>query len=284
MPPRSTPTVRQRRLGSELRKLREAAGVTTQVAASLLGVDRTRIPNIESGRFGISADRVRELALNYGCSDGELVEALARMTLDRGQGWWESYREALPQSFQDVAELEHHTVAMRMFVMVHIPGLLQTAEHARAVFEKSLVTLPPGELELRATHRMRRQEILTLRESPPQFHAIIHEAALRMQFGGPKVARAQLAHLLNMSERSNITLRALPFDAEGFAGPGQPICYARGPVAQLDTVQLDTFHGSIFLDSEADLATYRLLLDRMERSSLSPADTRDLIQSIAQQL
>lgn len=284
MPPRRIPTVRQRRLGNELRKMREAAGVTTQQAAALLGVDRTRIPNMESGRFGTSADRVRALAANYGCTDSDLIEALAGMALDRGQRWWDSYRDLLPVAFQDVAELEHHATAMRMFLMVHLPGLLQTAEHARAVFEMSLAPLPPREVELRAAHRMRRQEILTLREHPPQFTAIIHEAALRMQFGGPKVTADQLVHLIRMSERSNITLRVLPFNTEGFAGPGQPICYAHGPVPQLDTVQLDSFHGAVFVDSETDLLDYRRLLDKAEERSLSPDDSRSLIHAIAQQL
>ncbi|MEV5510503.1 helix-turn-helix domain-containing protein [Streptomyces orinoci] len=284
MPPRSAPTVRQRRLGAELRRLREAAGVTTQEAAALLGVDRTRIPNLESGRFGISSDRVRTLALKYGCADAALVEALANMAEDRGRHWWESYRGLLPPAFQDVAELEHHANAMRMFVMVHIPGLLQTAEHARAVFEKSLAGLSPREIELRVAHRMRRQEILTLREPAPPFTAIIHEAALRMQFGGVKVARRQLVHLLEMSERDTIILRVLAFASDGFAGPGQPIFYAHGPVPQLDTVQLDNYHGAVFVDSAADLAGYRRLLDETEMCSLLPGASRDLIHSIIRQL
>ncbi|MEV5240562.1 helix-turn-helix transcriptional regulator [Streptomyces cinnamoneus] len=284
MPPRTVPTVRQRRLGSELRKIREAAGFSTQEAGALLGVNRTRIPNIESGRFGISPERVRALALNYGCTDRRLIEALAAMAQERSNQWWESYRGLLPPGFLDVTELEHHATDIRMFLMVHMPGLLQTAEHARAVFEQSLASLPAKEIELRATHRMRRQEILTLRENPPQYTAIIHEAALKMQFGGPKIARTQLNHLLDMSERPHITLRALPFDAQGFAGPGQPICYASGEVRQLDTVQLDSFHGPVFVDSEQQLANYRGLLDKVEAMSLSPEATRDLIHEIAQQL
>ncbi|MEV6674927.1 Scr1 family TA system antitoxin-like transcriptional regulator [Streptomyces sp. NPDC051162] len=284
MPPRTAPTVRQRRLGTELRKLREAAGISTQDAATLLGVNRTRIPNIEAGRFGLTADRVRTLALNYGCAETELINALAGIAQERGHRWWESYRGTLPSGFLDVAELEHHATAIRMFLMVHMPGLLQTAEHARAAFEKSLVSLPSREIELRAIHRMRRQEILTLRENPPEFTAIIHEAALRMQFGGPRITRTQLSHLLAMSERSNITIRALPFDAQGFAGPGQPICYAHGPVPQLDTVQLDSFHGPAFIDSDDQLRRYRVLLDEMETMSLSPDRTRELIHSIIQQL
>ncbi|MFF4225686.1 helix-turn-helix domain-containing protein [Streptomyces abikoensis] len=284
MPPRSEPTVRQRRLGIELRKLREAACLSTQEAGTLLGVNRTRIPNIESGRFGISPDRVRALASHYGCVDGELIDALAAIAKERNSQWWESYRTLLPPSFLDVAELEHHAAAMRMLVMMHIPGLLQTAEHTRALFESSLVFLPPDEVERRAVHRMRRQEILTLRKDPPRFTAIIHEAALHIQFGGPRVMRNQLDHVLHMSERDNITIRVIPFEVGGFAGPGQPILYADGPVPQLDTVQLDSFHGSTFIDSHSDLADYRALLDRMEELSLPPSKTRDFIHSIAQRI
>ncbi|MEU1375748.1 helix-turn-helix transcriptional regulator [Streptomyces triculaminicus] len=284
MPPRSTPTVRQLRLGAELRRMREAAGFSTHEAAALLGVDRTRIPNMESGRFGISADRVRTLAVNYGCADRDLTTALVNMAQERSTHWWESYRGQLPPSFLDIAELEHHATAMRVFVMVHMPGLLQTAEYARAVFEKSLVFLPAREVEIRATHRMRRQEVLTLREHPPRYLAIVHEAALRMQFGGRKVARNQLTHLLEMSERSGITILALPFTAGGFAGAGQPMLYANGTVAGLDTVQLDSFHGSIFVDAETQLRSYRRLLDTMEDACLSPTDSRDLILSIRKEL
>ncbi|MGW1195159.1 helix-turn-helix domain-containing protein [Streptomyces sp. NPDC002536] len=284
MPPRSTPTVRQLRLGAELRKIREAAGFSTQQAAALLGVSRTRIPNIEAGRFGISPERVHRLALNYGCTDAGLVEALADIARERNGHWWESYRDVLPPGFLDVTELEHHATSLRMFVMVHIPGLLQTAEHARAVFESSLVSLSVDQVELRSMHRMRRQEVLTLRKNPPRYTAIIHEAALHIQFGGPKVARTQLNHLLDMSERDNISIRVLPLETQGFAGPGQPILYATGPVEQLDTVQVDSFHGPTFIDSAMQLARYRLLLDKMEAKCLCPGKTRDLIRGIAQRL
>ncbi|WP_156726827.1 helix-turn-helix domain-containing protein [Streptomyces apocyni] len=284
MPPRIAPTVRQQRLGTELRKLREAAGVTTQEAAALLGVNRTRIPNIESGRFGISPERVRTLACNYNCPDTELIDALARMAQERTGGWWETYRGRLPTAFLDVAELEYHAGRMTVFLMVHIPGLLQTADYSRAVFARSLVTLPAKEVELRASHRMQRQEALLEKQNAPQYTAIIHEAALRMQFGGPEVARAQLNHIIRASELAHVTVRAIPFGAEGFAGPGQPICYAHGAVPQLDTVQLDSFHGSVFLDSELHLRNYRSLLGRTLDSALSAEATRDLIHAITKQL
>lgn len=284
MPPKTVPTARQQRLGAELRKLREAAGVSTLDAAALLGVNRTRIPNIESGRFGVSPDRVRTLACNYECPDTDLIEALADMAQPRGRQWWEHYLGKLPSAFLDVAELEHYSPRMRSFLMVHMPGLLQTAAYTRAVFERSLVTLPDREIELRVAHRMERQSRLFDRDPGADYTTIVHEAALRMQFGGRKVARAQLEFLLEASEHAHITLHVLPFGAEGFPGPGQPILYAHGPVPQLDTVQLDTFHGSIFLDTELRLRNYRNLLDRTQEASLSEEKSRDLVRATAHEL
>ncbi|NVK81544.1 helix-turn-helix domain-containing protein [Streptomyces morookaense] len=267
MPPRSNPTIRQRRLGAALRQLREQAGMSASDAAALLGVDRTRISNTEAGRFGISASRVRTLACNYRCPDPGLVDALAGMAQGRTKGWWEEYRGLLPASFLDVAELEWHAVRIRNALTSHIPGLLQTEDHARALFDMVIPGLPASEVALRVAQRTQRCQVLD-RDDPPAYEAIVHESALRMQFGGRKVARAQLMHLLEVGEREGVTLKVIPFSAGGFPGAGQTILYACGPVADLDTVSLDTSHGSVFIDSAMQLANYRRLLDKMEGNAL----------------
>ncbi|MER6633194.1 Scr1 family TA system antitoxin-like transcriptional regulator [Streptomyces sp. NPDC000987] len=112
----------------------------------------------------------------------------------------------------------------------------------------------------------------------------IHEAALRMQFGGRKVTRTQLDHLQVMSERDNITLRIIPVSCDGFPGAGHALLYAEGPVPQLDTVQLDSTHGPEFLHADAQLAKFRAHLDWMDAHSLSPEASRDLIHSVAREL
>jgi hypothetical protein len=114
--------------------------------------------------------------------------------------------------------------------------------------------------------------------------AIVHEAALRMQFGGPQVARAQLHHLLDVSERDNVTVLVLPFAHGAFPGAGQTVVYAEGAVRQLDTVQVDSSHGPDFLHAEAQLAKYRAQLDLLEEVALPPERSRDLIREIAQSL
>ncbi|MFJ5075338.1 helix-turn-helix domain-containing protein [Streptomyces sp. NPDC088553] len=283
MPPRSSPTARQQRLGSELRRLREQSGMSAQQAAALLGVDRTRIPNIESGRFGISPERVRTLAFNYGCPDTGLVDLLAAMAHERDRGWWEEHRGLLPPALIDIAELEHHARELQSAVTTHIPGILQTEEHARAVFDTAVPPLPEPDLEARLALRLRRQEVLD-RDRPVQYEAVIHEAALRMQFGGPKVAREQLEHILAHSERENVTVRVIPFTAGGFPGAGQSFTYVAAPVAQLDTVQLDSSHGSLLLDADMQLRRYRGLLDRLRALALSTEDSRAFVRNIAQEL
>ncbi|MDQ0775715.1 transcriptional regulator with XRE-family HTH domain [Streptomyces aurantiacus] len=282
-PVRSNPTGRQLRFGAELRKLRERAGLTATEAGQLLGVKQNQISNTEAGRVGVSAERVRTLAYHYQCGDKALVEALSDMTTDRTRGWWEEYRELLPAALLDLAEVEHHATRLRTAVTVHIPGLFQTTDYAREIFRQDVPEMSPPDIEHRVSFRVKRQAVL-YRDPPTPHQAIIHEAALRMKFGGASVTRAQLQHLLDMSERDHIALHVIPFDAGTFPGSGQSIYYSGGPVPKLDTVNLDQSHGPAFLDSEAQLDKYRVLLDRMEASALSPGESQDFIHRAIQDL
>lgn len=283
MPPRSAPTERQRRLGAELRRMRVAAGMKTEYAAGLLGVPCTNVPNMESGRSGISADRVRTLASNYGCADGEFVEALAAMAAGRDKGWWEAYRGQLPDGFLDIAELEWHSTRLRIAVTVHLPGLIQTEEHSRAVFKAVIPPLSVSDIDVRVAHRVDRQQVLD-RPEPSDLDVILHEAALRMEFGGPAVARRQLEHLLHVSERETVTVRVIPFKAGGFPGAGQSVVYAESDVPRLDTVELDSTHGPEFIDTETQLRKYRAQLDAAASVALAPKASRDFIRTLADDL
>jgi transcriptional regulator with XRE-family HTH domain len=277
------PTIRQRRLGTELRRLREQAGLTATKAGEVLGITQSRVSSIETGIYAVSEERVRTMARTYECGDREFVEALTHLTGGRTRGWWEEYRGLLPAAVLDLAELEHHATAVRIASVIHMPGLLQTTEHARAVISDVVPPMELYEVEHRASHRIKRQGVLH-GEQPTPLAAIIHEAALRMGFGGPAVARAQLEYLLTMSERDNITVRVIPFGAGTFPNSGQGIIYVAGEVPELDTVQLDTDHGSEFLESQPKLVKYRTVLDRMEACALSQRKSRDLIRRTAQSL
>jgi transcriptional regulator with XRE-family HTH domain len=277
------PTIRQRRLGAELRRLREHTELSATQAAELFGATQSRISNIEAGGYAVSAERVRALARLYGCTDEALIDALASMTGGRTRGWWDEYLEILPTSMLDLAEAEHHATFVRTASVIHMPGLLQTRAHAHAIISAVEPPMPQHEVEHRVSHRMKRQAVL-YGENPTPLTAIIHEAALRMDFGGPVVAREQLEHLIAMSERDNIVVLIIPFGTGTFPNSGQSIVYFGGAVERLDTVQLDTDHGSEFLDTQPQLAMYRTVLDRMEALALKPAGSRDLIHHIAQNI
>ncbi|MCG7210586.1 helix-turn-helix domain-containing protein [Streptomyces arenae] len=276
-------TSRRLRVAVELRKMRERAGITATEAARELGTGQGQLSSVESGRFGVSPERIRALASIYSCADQAFVEALVDLATDRTLGWWETYRGVLPSGLLDLAELEHHAVAVRTAYTSHMPGLLQTAEHAREIFRHVIPAPTPPEVEHRVSHRVKRQGVL-YGANPTPYRTTVHEAALHMRVGGRTVARAQLRHLLDMSELEHVTIRVLPFDVGAFPGSGQSINYLYGPVPQLDTAQLDQFHGPVLLDAEALLDKYRNLLDVVEATALSTTKSRDLIHSIAQNL
>lgn len=284
MAPRNAPTGRQRRLATEMRRLREQAGISIHQAAAILGADRTMISNIEAGRTGLSEERVRQMACHYRCPDETLIEALADMTRGRrARHWWDEYRGKLPDGFLDVSEIEFYATRLRTAQTVHLPGLFQIEDHARAVFDLVVPRLPRLEVELRVAHRLGRRAIFE-RENPTPYLAIIHEAALRMQFGGRDVAHAQLEYLADAADRDNVTLLIVPFSAGDFHGAGQSILYAEGPVPQLDTVQLDSAFGGQFADAPTQLANHRSLLDLMEESALPSDESQKFIRSIAREL
>ncbi|MFF4409710.1 helix-turn-helix domain-containing protein [Streptomyces sp. NPDC001404] len=283
MPPRSSPTARQTRLGTELRKLREASGLPARAAGELLGGNQAQISHIESGRWGVSAERVRRLANFYSASDVKLIDALCSMAEERGKGWWESYRGILPTGFLNIAELEHHARYLRAFQTLTVPGIFQTEDYARTIFAGRIPALPDDELDARVEHRVRRRAIFD-RPTPPPFEAIIHEAALHVLYWGRRVARDQLRFLLEVSEWPSVTVRVIPFTSEKFFGSAQTMLYAGGVVSQLDTVQLDSAYGSVFLDADAQLASYRAMCDALEQVTVGVGESRDVIKSIAKEL
>ncbi|MFF4221502.1 Scr1 family TA system antitoxin-like transcriptional regulator [Streptomyces abikoensis] len=283
MPPRKAPTARQRRVGAELRKMREHAGLTPAHAAELLGTDRASISNTEAGRFGVSGERVRTWASHYKCPDAAYVEALAAMAEERGKGWWEDSRDTMSTGALDLAEAEHHAHGLTSLQVVYIPGLLQTEEYARAVFGQSVPKLAPLEVQRRVSYRMQRKRVLERRPATPCTF-LIHEAALRMIFPGVDGQRRQLERLVETSTQEGVSIRVIPFAVGAFPGANGSLTFASGSVPQLDTVALDTAHGSVLLDAQSHLENYRCILKRTLEISLPPKKSRDFIIGVAKDL
>ncbi|MEU3526897.1 helix-turn-helix transcriptional regulator [Streptomyces sp. NPDC038707] len=271
------------RLGTELRRLRESAGLKAREVAALLSSTSAQMSQIEAGLAGVSEQRVRRLAAHYACADGALIEALVAMAADRTRGWWEEYRGVLPPVFLDVAETEHHGTFLREVVTSHIPGLLQTPDYARAVFGYMVPELPASELMPRVEHRIGRRAVLE-REAPVPYETVIHEAALRILVSTRRVARTQLQKVLEEIEHGRVTVRVIPFSREGFAGAGIEMMYVGGPLPRLDTVLRDAPHGTAFIDAESQLARFRDLLNKVGKAALQPVESRDFIHRLTKEL
>lgn len=281
MPARNIVTARQERLGAELRKLRERAGLSGREAARALGIAESKLSATEVGRVGVSADRVRYLAAQYASDDAALVEALAAMATERVRGWWEDSRGLLPRGFLDLAELEHHTRHVRSFEIVSIPGLLQSEGYVRSLYEGSPSGMSQEQRDLRVEFRLRRQRVLERDDFV--YEVVIHEAALRIRKADRAVARRQLRHLLEQSERPQVAVRVVPFDRDGFT-ISSPILLLDGPVPPLDTVLRDAPHGGAFLDAESELATYRRRIAVAEKAALDVVESRDFLRDLAQEM
>ncbi|EMF55657.1 xre family toxin-antitoxin system antitoxin component [Streptomyces bottropensis ATCC 25435] len=271
------------RLAMELRRLRDAAGLSAREAGELIGASRVQISHIEAGLAGLSEQRLRCLAAHYACKDGKFIDALAALATDRTRGWWEEYRGLLPTSFLDLSELEYHAAFRWDVDFLHVPGLLQTEDYARALFSRRVPELPREDVELRVLHRMQRHVILK-QAKPVPYEVLVHEAALRIRVGGRATSRAQLDRVLEISTADHVTVRVIPFELDDFADVTAAMVYAGGPLPKLDTVVRDGPHGVLFIDSEAQLGVFRTLFRRVEGASLDPARSRDLIHRLAKEL
>ncbi|MFJ7276270.1 helix-turn-helix domain-containing protein [Kitasatospora sp. NPDC098663] len=282
MPPRLNPTLRQRRIGAELRKMREAAGLQTVNLSRALGIDRTQVSQMESGKIGVSPERLRSFAAACKCTNMPLIEALESMVQDRSKGWWEEYRGSLPDGILENAELEKRSDGLMMWLLTHMPGPCQTINYASSVFGRVFPPLPRHELEARTAFRMQRKA--DLRRNPKPLTAFIYESVLWTRFGGTQILKEQLGSLLEDSELPWMTIRVVPFDVETFPGAAENLAYAFGSVPELDTVERELSQGPEYVDAVNELASYRYIFERTESVALSTSNSRDLISKIARDL
>jgi transcriptional regulator with XRE-family HTH domain len=253
-----SPTLRARRLAIELSSRREAAGLSREEAARRLEWSTSTVFRIETGRSRPQPRSVRDLLDLYGVTGTER-DGLIQLARDARQpGWWHSFRDVLPNPYEVYIGLETGAVSIRNFEPLIIPGLLQTADYARAMIRGGPRELDREEIERRVEVRMSRQQIL-LHDNRPRLWAVIDEAAIRRVVGGSTVMAAQLRHLAEAAEHGRTTLQVVPFGAGAHAGAGGPfvILELPGP-AEPDLVYVETLAGDIYLEERTDVNRYTL--------------------------
>ncbi|MFF7193353.1 helix-turn-helix domain-containing protein [Streptomyces sp. NPDC008079] len=275
------PTVRRRRLGSELRKLREQKGMTAEEVAARLLVSQSKISRLENGRRSISQRDVRDLCGVYGVEDVRIVDSLMQMAKEsRQQGWWHAFGD-IPYSVY--IGLETEAASLRVFEPQVVPGLLQTPEYAAAMIAGNLPEATPEQVDKRVSVRMRRQERITDRDGPLRMWAVVDEAALCRKVGDEHVMRDQLLHLVDLSHLPHVTVQVLPFEAGAHPGlSGQFAVLEFTDATDATVVYLEGVNSDLYLEKDTDVQAYSVMYEHLRAQALSAEQTRQFITEAAE--
>ncbi|MGW0337695.1 helix-turn-helix domain-containing protein [Streptomyces sp. NPDC003011] len=275
------PAVRRRKLGAELRALRTGAGLTSGEAARMVGWHQSKVSRIETGASGVKPADVRLLLDVYGVRDSQLRELLMVLAgSDESVGrhhWWHAYRGVLPPTYRDFISLESQAGAMRTLETSVVPGLLQTPEYARAVTRAAVDGLDEERVDALVEVRLARQDVL--RSQPPlELSAVLDEAVLRREVGGPEVMTRQLERLVEAARLPQVRLQVLPFTAGAHIGVTGPfVIFSFSSTSDLDVVVLDHLTSSLYLERKEDLQAYTEAFNALQFHALSPEDSLDYI-------
>ncbi len=275
--------VRRMLLGSQLRRLREARGITREAAGYSIRASESKISRMELGRVSFKVRDVEDLLTLYGITDEAERQSLLSLAREANvAGWWHSYTDVLPSWFPTYVGLEGAASLIRVYEVQFVHGLLQTEEYARAVVRRGMKGASPDDVERRVALRLERQRHLFAADAP-EFHIVLDEAALRRPYGDREVMRGQLQHLIDVSERPNVRLQVMPFSFGGHSGESGAFTILSFPDADLsDVVYLEQLTSALYLDKREDVAQYEQALKELQQDSPGPDESRDLLRGLLQ--
>lgn len=281
MPAHPRPTVRRRRLGAELKRLREAANVSMDAAGQHIDGDKTKISRIENGRQGIRPLELKALFDLYKVDNDKLKTALLTLARQSKQkSWWRQYDDILTPDFQERLTLESDAVRLLAFQPLVVPGLLQTKEYAAEVMRGGSNPPSATEIESLVDLRLGRQTIFD-QDEPPQYVCILDEAVLHREIGGSKVMAGQLLRLQQANDHPAISIQVIPYAQGSYAGLDGPFAiYSYPDPMELDVVGLDYLDGALYLEEDGPVERYRRAFDQLRSAALSSRQSMDLISHV----
>jgi hypothetical protein len=277
-----TPTVRAMRLGHELEQLRHERHMSPEDVAAAIGGSRFKVRNVETAKVQVKAPYLKALLSLYGVLGTAQGAALIELERNAWQrGWWTDFSDVFNGSF---VGLENQAALIRSWQPQLVPGLLQIEGYARAVIRAGLGDVTTAEVDRRWQARRNRQDLLTREESAPRFEVVLDEAVLERPVGGVEVMRAQLRHLLEMAERPNVTIQVMAKAAGAHAGLEGPLVILSFPgKIHPDIAYGDLYLGDVYLESADDVARSNLTMGRIQKAALSPQESIELIDRLAQE-
>jgi transcriptional regulator with XRE-family HTH domain len=279
--PGGGPTVRRMMVGAQLRRLRNANGISREQAAEAIRASAWKIHRLENGQVSFKERDVVDLLRLYGVADPGEVAAFVILARGANQpGWWHQYNDLLPQWFRAYVDLESTAVMIRSYEAQFVPGLLQTEEYMRAVIRGAHLDESSEEVERRIALRMARQVLLT-QEHAPRLWAVVDEGALRRPVGGPDVLRVQLERLIEAAELPNVRLQVLPFAAGAHPAMVGAFSILRFPEPELpDVVYLEHLTNALYLEKREDVEEYLHVIDTICLRAARPDRTIEILGRI----
>jgi transcriptional regulator with XRE-family HTH domain len=277
---RRSPTIRRRRLGAELRRLREAAGVTIEVVADRLDCSTSKVSRIETGHTSATPRDVKDMLDVYGVGDSESDELVEIAREARQKGWWHPYSAVLVGAY---VGLEAAAGSIRAYEQQVIPGLLQSEEYAIAMIRAARLSDTANEIDRRVHVRMARQSLL-IQDDPIDLWVVLDEAVLSRPVGGDEVMRDQLVRLIEAAELPNVTLQVLPFVAGAHAGMDGTFSILDFPDAgDPDVVYAENATGGLFLEKTEEIHKYRRIFDSIQATALTPEESTKMIEVLVEE-
>jgi transcriptional regulator with XRE-family HTH domain len=282
---RAGPTVLRMVVGAQLRRLREASGISASDAGYAIRATHSKISRMELGRVSFRERDVADLLTMYGVLGEQERSAFLSLAREANiPGWWHDSADLLPGWFEPYLGLEEAASVIRNYEVQFVPGLLQTAGYARAVVRLGYAAAPEQEIERRTALRMTRQQLLT-RPDGPHFWAVVDEAALRRPLGGPEVMRGQIDHLIEAAALPSVTVQVIPFRAGGHSAAGGPFSLLRFPEPDLpDVVYLEQLTSALYLDRPEDVDSYQAVMERLCLQAATAEGTVELLEEIRKDL
>ncbi len=276
------PTVLRILLGTQLRKLREARGISAHEAAQAIRGSESKISRIELGRNSVREVDIADLLNLYGVTDAAEREQLLTLASQANQqGWWHRYQDVLPTWFQAYIGLEESAESIRSFDAQFVPGLLQTEDYSIAVIQL-------GAYSSEDTDRLvylRKERQRRFASGGLRLWAVIDEVALRRPVGSPAMMRAQLEHLLDISDRPGLTIQVTPFlTGASYAAPGSFSILSFATDDLPDVVYVEQLTSAMYLDKPADVDRYASAMDQISATSTTPEQTTDFLRAMLAEL
>jgi transcriptional regulator with XRE-family HTH domain len=268
-----SPTVRQRELGARLRELRHRLGWTVQEVGEKLLCSPTKISRMESGARRPGLREVRDLCQLYRVDEATSAELMDLARQARERGWWMRYDDL---KLGPYIGLEQEAMSITTYTMYYLPALLQTQDYARAIIKAIAPKISPEVHKQRVEARLRRQEVLE-GSAPPRYRALVDEAVLHHQVGGPAVMAAQLDKILELQQASKATVQVIPFEAGAYASQDSNFVLFEFDQSFRPVVFVEGLVTHQYQERQSEIERYREAVEYLRDAALSPPDSAQRI-------